>query len=117
MGHQADMIKKKNQESQTLDRASVGLPGAPRAVENKLRDAGIDPDSLPIRLLGPPLALLKSTKPLWRSRFSFGILLWLALLFAEFFELSLPQWAWAGLFLFIGLILLQAACEALISST
>ena len=117
MGNQTDMIKKKNQESQRLDRASVGLPGAPRAAENKLRDAGIDPDRLPIRLLGPPLALLKSAKPLWRSRFSFGILLWLALLFAEYFELSLPQWAWAGLFLFVGLIILQAACEALISST
>ncbi len=101
----------------TLDRASVGLPGAPRVAENKLRDAGIDPDRLSIRLLGPPRALLKSAKPLWKSRFSLGIVLWLGLLIAERYQLNLPEWVWAGLFLFIGLIILQAACEALISST
>ena len=117
MGHKAGMIDKQNQESLTLDRASVGLPGAPSAAEDELRDAGIDPDRLAIRWLGTPRALLKSATPLWKSRFSFGILLWLGLLVAEHFELDLPQWAWAGLFLFIGLIILQAACEALISST
>ena len=111
------MTDKKKRNSSISDRASVGLPGAPIAAENKLRDAGIDPDRLAIRLLGPPRALLKSAKPLWKSRFSFGILLWLSLQLAENFQLSLPQWAWAGLFLFIGLIILQAACEALISST
>ena len=100
-----------------MDRASVGLPGAPTAAENKLRDAGIDPDRLAIRLLGPPRALLQSAKPLWKSRFSLGIILWFCLLIAEHFNLDLPESAWAGLFLFIGLIILQAACEALISST
>ena len=111
------MINKQINGTSTSDRASVGLPGAPTAAENELREAGIDPDRLPIRQLGQPLALFKNTKTLWRSRFSFGILLWLALLIAEHFSLDLPQWAWAGLFLFIGLIILQAACEALISST
>ena len=111
------MNDNKKEKPITLDRASVGLPGAPSAAENKLRDAGIDPDRLSIRLLGPPRALLKSAKPLWKSRFSLGIILWLGLLIAEHFELGLPEWAWAGLFLFIGLIILQAACEALISST
>ena len=117
MSRKIGMIDKQDRESLTLDRASVGLPGAPSAAEDELRDAGIDPDRLAIRWLGPPRALLKSAKPLWKSRFSFGILLWLGLLFAEHFTLNLPQWAWAGLFLFIGLIILQAACEALISST
>ncbi len=111
------MNDNKKEKPITLDRASVGLPGAPSVAENKLRDAGIDPDRLSIRLLGPPRALLKSAKPLWKSRFSLGIVLWLGLLIAEHYELNLPEWAWAGLFLFIGLIILQAACEALISST
>ena len=111
------MLEKQIKGTTTSDRASVGLPGAPSAVEDELRDAGIDPDRLAIRLLGPPRALLKSAKPLWKSRFSFGILLWLCLFLAEHFRLDLPKWAWAALFLLIGLIILQAACEALISST
>lgn len=117
MSNQTGMNDKQKEQSRKLDRASVGLPGAPIAAENKLREAGIDPDRLAIRLLGPPRALLQSAKPLWKSRFSTGIFLWFGLLAAEHFKLSLPKWAWAALFLFIGLIILQAACEALISST
>jgi len=117
MSNQTGMNDKQKEQSRKLDRASVGLPGAPIAAENKLREAGIDPDRLAIRLLGPPRALLQSAKPLWKSRFSTGIFLWFGLLAAEHFKLGLPEWAWAALFLFIGLIILQAACEALISST
>lgn len=97
--------------------AAAGLPGAPRAAEERLRRVGIDPDRLPISYLGLPVQLLRYPYPPWARRMLVGFLLWAVLYPLELVGVRLPGWAVALSSLLVGLIILQAACDALVTAT
>lgn len=100
-----------------LDAAAAGLPGAPEPAENDLRDAGIDPDRLSIAYFGRPAALLKYPYPPWARRMALGIGLWVLPYPLGLLGMELHGWSAALLSLLTGLIILQAACDALITGT
>ena len=97
--------------------AAAGLPGAPKAVEEELRRVGIDPDRLSIFHLGHPIELLQYPTPPWVKRMGLGFALWLMLYGLQITGFALAGWLAAGLSLFIGLIILQGACEALVTAS
>ena len=97
--------------------AAAGLPGAPKAVEEELRRVGIDPDRLSIFHLGHPIELLQYPTPPWVKRMGLGFALWLMLYGLQITGFALAGWLAAGLSLFVGLIILQGACEALVTAS
>lgn len=97
--------------------AAAGLPGAPAAVEDELRRVGIDPDRLSIFHLGHPIELLKYPTPPWVKRMGLGFALWLVLYGLQVAGIALADWLGAGLSLTVGLIILQGACEALVTAS
>jgi hypothetical protein len=97
--------------------AAAGLPGAPKAVEEELRRVGIDPDRLSIFHLGHPIELLQYPTPPWVKRMGLGFALWLMLYGLQIAGFALAGWLAAGLSLFVGLIILQGACEALVTAS
>jgi hypothetical protein len=97
--------------------AAAGLPGAPKAVEDELRRVGIDPDRLSIFHLGHPIELLQYPTPPWVKRMGLGFALWLMLYGLQIAGFALAGWLAAGLSLFVGLIILQGACEALVTAS
>lgn len=97
--------------------AAAGLPDAPAAADERLRRAGIDPDRLPILHFGLPAHLRAYPIAPWVWRIALGFALWLVFFALELAGLSLPSWMVAGTSLLIGLIILQAACDALITAS
>ena len=97
--------------------AAAGLPGAPKAVEEELRRVGIDPDRLSIFQLGHPIELLQYPTPPWVKRMGLGFALWLMLYGLQIAGFVLADWLAAGLSLLVGLIILQGACEALVTAS
>lgn len=97
--------------------AAVGLPGASEAAECELRREGIDPDRLYIFHLGLPAQLLHYPYPPWVRRMLLGLALWLVLLALPMLGVALPGPLRAALSLFAGLLILQAACSAIITAT
>jgi len=97
--------------------AAAGLPGAPKAVEEELRRVGIDPDRLSIFQLGHPIELLQYPTPPWVKRMGLGFALWLMLYGLHIAGFALADWLAAGLSLLVGLIILQGACEALVTAS
>jgi len=97
--------------------AAVGLPGAPTEVEEELRREGIDPDRLSINQLGHPVELSEYATPPWIKRMGLGVLLWLIVSGLQMSGVVLSEWSLAGLALLIGLIILQGACEALVTAS
>jgi len=97
--------------------AAAGLPGAPAEVEEELRQEGIDPDRLSIFHLGNPIELLQHPIPLWVKRMGLGFVLWLIVYGLQMTGVVLSEWTLAGLSLFIGLLVLQGACEALVTAS
>ncbi len=95
----------------------VGLPDAPESTEEKLRDAGIDPDRLAISYLGDPTTATRAAPEPWIRRLVVGFALWVLTYLLKQFELEIPSWAEASLALIVGLIILQAACSALIAAS
>jgi hypothetical protein len=55
-----------DQTEAPLDIAGAGLPDAPAVVDEKLRDAGIDPDRLAISYFGRPGAGRRAVRPVGR---------------------------------------------------
>ncbi len=94
--------------------AGAGLPDAPAVVDEKLRDAGIDPDRLGISYFGRPGAGRRAVHPGWASRLLIGFALWLAAYLLESAGVSIPRWLEAMLTLTVGLLVIQVACSALI---
>lgn len=92
--------------------AGAGLPGAHPAVEQTLRDVGVDPDRLSIRYLGSRATFRLLPAWAWRMLLGFGLLL-----ITEIQPLALPEWLEALLALAVGLIILQATCQVLIVAT
>ncbi|MGM0593816.1 MAG: hypothetical protein ACQETD_04695, partial [Pseudomonadota bacterium] len=100
-----------------LGRALAGLPGAARATENLLRGRGIDPDRLSILHLGVPPALLRYPYPRWVNRMVLGFLIGVLYLLLPAAGVVLPLWLNALVPLVAGLVMIQAACQALITAT
>ncbi len=96
------------------DVATAGLPQAQDYVDESLRRTGINPERLSILQLGRK-AHLHGIPP-WLWRFLFGLSLWpLARLLNSL--LQFPPALQAAIALGVGLIILQATCEILISAT
>ena len=96
---------------------AAGLPGAPSALHKYLRKTGIDPDRLSILHLGRPAYLHKYTTPPWVVRMAVGYLLWIALFLLEVFSIELPHYLEAIFSLVVGLIIIQVACQILVTAT
>ncbi len=97
--------------------AAAGLPGTPEAVKEELRREGIDPDRLSIIQLGHPIELAHFPIPLWVKRMGLGFILWLLVHGLQMMGVVMSEWSVAGLALLIGLIILQGACEALVTAS
>ena len=115
-------------ESERLDRKSgpdinarpevaAGLPGAAPEAHRPLHKAGIDPDRLSILHLGRPPGLLKHKTPRWARRMAVGYLLWVLLYLLDRFGIALPVYVDALFSLVVGLVIIQASCQVLVSTT
>jgi Ca2+/Na+ antiporter len=96
------------------DRAEAGLPGAPEQAEAALRRAGIDPDRLSIQQLGAPAGPRRALPLAPAARLGAGLALWITGLAGG---AGLPDWATALLDLAAGLLILQVACDLLVTAT
>jgi len=95
--------------------ASAGLSSTHSEVDHELRRSGIDPQRLSIMQLGRRSQL--TGVPSWFWRLFFGLTLWsLSLLFHDSL-LQTPAYLQAVVKLLVGLSILIAACEILVSST
>ena len=116
-------MKHTNPHSQSERRKSVrpevtaGLPGAPSALHKYLRKTGIDPDRLSILHLGRPAYLHKYDIPPWVVRMAVGYLLWIALFLLDVYPIGLPHYLEAIFSLVTGLIIIQVACQVLVTAT
>jgi sodium/calcium exchanger protein len=93
----------------------VGLPDAPEHTEEKLRDAGIDPDRLSMSYLGIPAGAGQILPEPWIRYLLAGFALWVLTYLLRVFGLEISTWAQASLSLLVGLVILQGACSALIT--
>ncbi|WP_156896334.1 hypothetical protein [Aestuariibacter salexigens] len=109
----ADDVQKRSASG----KAAAGLPEGKAVHHNVLRKAGIDPDRLSILHLGRPPQLLKYATPPWARRISLAFILWLTLYAMQHtgFAVSVPVSAWLSLL--VGLLMLQAACQILVTTT
>jgi hypothetical protein len=97
--------------------AGAGLPDAPAHADNTLRDAGIDPDRLSIAYFGNPAARSPALRPRLTARFALGFALWATLTLLEANDVRVPIWVLAPVALLIGLLILSAACSALVTAS
>ena len=104
-------------EGLTPGAATAGLGETPKEIGERLRRAGIDPKRLSIYLLGRPRELLRYPYPLWARRMLMGYLILLVLVAGELDLFFIPLQIAALLSLLAGLIIIQAACQALVSAT
>ncbi len=95
----------------------AGLPGASSKVHRVLAKAGIDPDRLSILNLGRPLKLLKNKTPRWVHRMAVAYLLWLLMILLAHFGIELPIYLNALFSLLVGLMIIQVACQVLVTTT
>ena len=95
----------------------AGLPGTSSKVHQDLSKAGIDPDRLSILNLGRPPKLLKHETPRWVYRMAVGYFLWLVMYLLEYFGVELPIYINALFSLFVGLMIIQVACQVLVTTT
>jgi len=104
-----------NEVKQNNDIAGAGLPGTSPRLNELLRRTGIDPDRLSVLKFGlGPRSMLASP---WLRRMFIGVGLWLLTELAYRMEFEPGSAVEALLSLAIGLVILQAACEALVSAT
>lgn len=96
---------------------AAGLPGAASRVHRILLKAGIDPNRLSILHLGRPPKLLKYETPRWARRMAVGYFLWLVLILLEHFGVELPIYLDAVVSLVVGLMIIQVACQVLVTTT
>ncbi len=91
----------------------AGLAETTPEVEGALREVGLDPARLSIHEFGRRNARHAIQQP-WARRVGAGILLWIGL---EVFEARLPVWILTLGSLIAGLLFIQTACDAFITST
>ncbi len=97
--------------------AAAGLPDAPEEAHQALSEAGIDPDRLSILHLGRPPQLLQRRVAPWARRMVIGYSLWFLLYVLDAVGVVLPALVSAALSLVVGLIILQVACQVLVTAT
>lgn len=97
--------------------AGAGLPGAPEQADDTLRDAGIDADRLSIAYFGKPKDNVHAVHRPWAVRVTIGFFLWAALHLLNLNQVPVPNWVYAPLALIIGLLILQASCDALVTAS
>lgn len=95
--------------------ATAGLPSADADVESKLLRTGIDPERLSVVQLGRKSHL--TGVPSWLWRLLLGLMLWFLALLFDLLLVQLSPYLQAAIKLIIGLIILVAACEILVSAT
>lgn len=103
--------------SEIRPEVAAGLPGAKPEAHSNLVEAGIDPNRLSILHLGRPPNLLKYDTPHWARRMVVGYLLWLTMFLLDLFGVTLPVYVDAISSLLVGLIVIQVACQVLVSTT
>lgn len=108
---------KSGHSEQVRPEVAAGLPGAPSALHKYLRKAGIDPDRLSILHLGRPPHLLKHQTPPWVGRMVFGYILWCLLFVLDMLGVVFPVYLEAIFSLAVGLIIIQVACQVLVTAT
>jgi Ca2+/Na+ antiporter len=111
------MTPPENQSHPAVGVAGAGLPDAPAAAEATLRDAGIDPDRLSIAYFGNPAAPTPAVQPRLALRFVIGFALWALLTALPAFGVELPAALEAPAALLVGLLILSAACSALVTAS
>lgn len=104
-----------NKDSNSSDIATAGLPSTADQVDEALRSTGIDPERLSVFQLG--LRSSMAVLPSWLWRLLIGLVLWSLTLLLDQRLLQLPPYFRAAISLFIGLIILVAACEIIVSAT
>lgn len=97
--------------------AAAGLPGASKVAERELRRDGIDPDRLSIFKLGRPTALLRYPYPPWLRRMAIAAAVWGIIQGLALSGVQFGSWFSAVMALAIGVLILQAACDAFITAT
>ena len=100
-----------------MEVAAVGLPGASEAAEFELRRDGIDPERLSISTLGRPAALLRYPYPPWLRRMAIAAVLWAIIHGVDLSGVQFGSWLKATMALVIGVLVIQAACDAFITAT
>lgn len=95
--------------------ANAGLPGTLPRVKKTLLNVGLDPQRLSVNQLGRTAHL--GAVPPWLPRLLIGVFLWIVTLVAEHLDVSLPRSGQMALELLLGLVILQASCQALVSAT
>lgn len=100
-----------------LPHAAAGLLGSPKGADEALLRSGLDPHRLSAFRLGRPPEMLWRGRPPWFRRLTVGALLWVATALAVSADLGIPLIVELAGSLLIGLIILQAACDALITAT
>jgi hypothetical protein len=100
-----------------LPHSAAGLAGAPAEAAEQLRRQGIDPHRLSVFRLGRPSRLLWRGYAPWVRTLALGLLLWSLTLTLEKAGWLVSPWLRAGLALATGLLILQAACDALVTAT
>ena len=108
---------KRDQDAGARPEVAAGFPGAAPETHRFLHRAGIDPDRLSILHLGRPPHLLKYQTPRWVRRMLVGYLLWALLFVLDHFDVALPVYLDALLSLVVGLLIIQVACQVLVTAT
>jgi len=112
-----DMSHKDRPEDEELPHAAAGLQGSPKGADEALIRSGVDPHRLSAFRLGRPPEMLWRGRPPWFRRLAVGALLWVAIALAKSSDLGIPLVIELAGSLLIGLIILQVACDALITAT
>jgi len=100
-------------QERTLHDLRAGLTDATPEAADALREAGLDPRRLAIHQFGRRDARYAIQQP-WARRLGTGVMIWILL---EIFEARLPAWIVALGSLVAGLLFIQTACDAFITST
>lgn len=107
------MIEHRSNESSPV--ATAGLASTSGAVDTELRRSGIDPERLSVVQLGRRSHL--TGVPSWLWRLLFGLALLVLALLLEGVLSEQPPFLQAAIKLLVGLLILIAACEILVSAT
>jgi hypothetical protein len=111
-------MSKKEHHKNDMSLAHIGLPGASPKLMESVRESGIDPDRLSIIKLGQKASfLLKPPYASWLWRLILGLGLWNVSLLLRSGIVPISEFQLAIVQLVTGLIILQVACEALITAT
>ena len=107
------MIEHRSNETSPV--ATAGLASTSGAVDTELRRSGIDPERLSVVQLGRRSHL--TGVPSWLWRLLFGLALLVLALLLEGVLSEQPPFLQAAIKLLVGLLILIAACEILVSAT